>query len=99
MITEVVSNLRFRHRLLRRTDHTRDCHHGRLMSHLLVREFQDRLIKPDLPDCELRCMDTHGDTARARRKVIASQSPLPAFVELPFRIQRQRMCRDYQPLK
>ena len=50
-----------------------------------------------LADGELSRMHPDGQSAGACRKIVSEESPLPAFIELAPRIQRQRAGRHDQP--
>ena len=60
----------------------------------LHREVEHALVETGLADRELGRVDAHRKAARAGVEVVAGQRPLPAHVELPARVQRQRVSRD-----
>jgi hypothetical protein len=66
------------------------------MIHLFSGDFQDGFEEADtrLADGELRCVNADGQSARARRNVVASEGALAAFVQAATGIKRERMRWD-----
>ena len=64
--------------------------------HFFRGDLQDGFEQADarLTDGKLRCMNADGQSARARRNVVASEGPLAPFVQAATGIKRERVRGD-----
>ena len=101
MIAQLLKKVGFRDSLPSLAADASDSHQ-RLRSpiHFLFCQSQHRFqqSEPRAANCELGCVNSHRQAARARCDVVSRQCTLVAFIQAAARINRQGMSRNDQPI-
>ena len=100
VVAEAERDIRLGERLFGAPDEARDPHQraGGPGVGGLSGELQHRLVKPRVPDRELRGVDADREPARAGINIVAGESPLPLRIQPALGVERERMRRDHHAL-